>query len=213
VEEALHTDKLRGVVHRPEAPNGNAILLTHGAGSNCNSPLLTALARDFSAAGYVVLRYDLPFRFAASKGPLNDAQQARDREGVLHAIEAMRKMTLGMARGKLIAGGHSYGGRQTAMMAAEQPGVADGLLLLSYPLHPPEKPQQLRTAFFPKLKTRALFVHGTRDPYGTPEEVRDAVRAIPARTELLIVEKAGHDLKAAAKMSPAILASTASLLF
>jgi predicted alpha/beta-hydrolase family hydrolase len=209
VEEALHTDKLRGVVHRPDAANSNAILLTHGAGSNCNSPLLTALARDFSAAGYLVLRYDLPFRFAASKGPLNDAQQARDREGVLHAIEAMRKMT----RGKLVAGGHSYGGRQTAMMAAEHPGAADGLLLLSYPLHPPEKPQQLRTAFFPKLKTPALFVHGTRDPYGTPDELREAVRAIPARTELLVIEKAGHDLKAAAKMSGAIIKAAESLLF
>ncbi|HJZ96990.1 MAG TPA: alpha/beta family hydrolase, partial [Candidatus Solibacter sp.] len=115
--------------------------------------------------------------------------------------------------GKLVAGGHSYGGRQTAMMAAEDPGAADGLLLLSYPLHPPEKPQQLRTAFFPKLNTPALFVHGMRDPYGTPEELREAVRAIPARTELLIVDKAGHDLKAAAKMAATILSAAQSLLF
>ena len=156
-----------------------------------------------------MLRYDLPFRFAASKGPLNDAQQARDREGVLNAVEAVR----GMVRGKLVAGGHSYGGRQTAMMAAEHHGAADGLLLLSYPLHPPEKPQQLRTAFFPKLKTPALFVHGTRDPYGTPEELREAAKTISVRTDFLIVEKAGHDLKAAAKMSAAILSAAQTLLF
>jgi predicted alpha/beta-hydrolase family hydrolase len=201
METTIQTDRVRGVVHEPESPNGNALLLTHGAGSNANAPLLVALARDFAAAGYVVMRYDLPFRFGASKGPLNEAAQARDREGVRDAIAAVRARV----KGKIIAGGHSYGGRQTAMMAAEHPDAAAGLLLLSYPLHPPEKPQQLRTAFFPQLRTPALFVHGTRDPYGTPDELREALKAIPAQTEILVVDRAGHDLKAAAKMSGAIL--------
>jgi predicted alpha/beta-hydrolase family hydrolase len=201
MESAIQTERVRGVLHEPEAPNGNAILLTHGAGSNANAPLLLALARDFVAAGYLVLRYDLPFRFGSSKGPLNEAQQSRDREGVRDAIAAVRERV----KGTIIVGGHSYGGRQTAMMAAEHPDAAAGLLLLSYPLHPPEKPQQLRTAFFPQLRTPALFVHGTRDPYGTPDEVRDAVKAIPAHTEILVVDRAGHDLKAAARMGGTIL--------
>src|ERR1019366_3548371 len=81
--------------------------------------------------------------------------------GVARAVEALRRQV----RGRVFAGGHSYGGRQTAMIATERPGLADGLLLLSYPLHPPKKPDQPRTAFFPEWRTPALFVHGTRDPF------------------------------------------------
>jgi hypothetical protein len=68
------------------------------------------------------------------------------------------------------------------------------LLLLSYPLHPPRKPDQLRVQHLPKLQTPALFVHGTGDPFGSPEEIEAAVRLIPARTRLLRIEGAGHDL-------------------
>jgi predicted alpha/beta-hydrolase family hydrolase len=200
-ESSLQNAHVRGVLHEPDSPNGQAILLTHGAGSGADSPLLVAFARDFAAAGYLVLRYDLPFRFGASKGPLNEAAQARDREGIRHAIDAVRPRV----SGRIAAGGHSYGGRQTAMAAAADPGLAAALLLLSYPLHPPDKPQQLRTSFFPELRTPTLFVHGTRDPFGTIEELRGAVRAIPARTEILEVDRAAHDLKRAVKLGGTIL--------
>jgi hypothetical protein len=80
------------------------------------------------------------------------------------------------------------------MLAAEQPGIADSLLLLSYPLHPPNRPDQLRTGHFPGLRTPARFVHGTKDPFGSPEELREAMALIPAPTELIVVEGAGHDL-------------------
>ena len=92
------------------------------------------------------------------------------------------------------------------MAAAEHPDLADGLLLLSYPLHPPRKPEQLRTAFFPELRTPALFVHGTRDPFASLEELREAIALIPARTELLRGGATGHDLKPAAQMGGEILA-------
>jgi len=80
------------------------------------------------------------------------------------------------------------------MLAAENPQIADGLLLLSYPLHPPRKPAQLRTAHFPKLQTPALFVSGGRDPFGSPDEMRSALSLIPARTLLFEVERSGHEL-------------------
>jgi hypothetical protein len=92
------------------------------------------------------------------------------------------------------------------MIAAERPGLADGLLLLSYPLHPPKKPDQPRTVFFPAWRTPALFVHGTRDPFGSLEELRAAIALIPARVDLLAVEGAGHDLRGAARMGGEILA-------
>ena len=205
MEHVFDADEVRGVLHTPEHATGDGLALTHGAGSNANAALLVSLSRAFCGAGLVVLRYDLPFRVTrpgGPPGPEGTPAAARDREGVARAVEALRRRV----RGRVFAGGHSYGGRQTAMIAAERPGLADGLLLLSYPLHPPKKPDQPRTAFFPEWRTPALFVHGTRDPFGTLEELRGAMRLIPARVDLLAVEGAGHDLRPAARMGGEILA-------
>ena len=201
MEEPFETNGIRGILHRPDEPSGDAIALTHGAGSNCNAPLLLRLAHAFAATGRLVLRYDLPFRVQRPGGSPHPSMQARDREGVQHAIQSLRRM----AGGRVLAGGHSYGGRMTAMIASEHPGLADGLLLLSYPLHPPKQPEKMRTAFFPNLRTPALFVHGTSDPFASPEELRQAIAAIPARTDVLTVEGAGHDLKRAADLTSDII--------
>jgi predicted alpha/beta-hydrolase family hydrolase len=206
LEEPFQHDLIRGTVHRPEQESGDAIVLTHGAGSDSASVLLVGLARAFAANGYVVLRYDLPFRIEG-KQP-NPKVAVRDREGVFAAIDAARKL----AGGRVIAAGHSYGGRQSAMLAAERPGAADGLLLLSYPLHPPDKPQQKRTDYFPSLQTPALFVHGTKDPFGSVEELREAIALIPARTDVLPVEGAAHDLKRAAGLTAEMLTRLASVM-
>lgn len=80
------------------------------------------------------------------------------------------------------------------MLCAGEPDLVSGLLLLSYPLHPPRKPEQLRTQHLPKLRTTSLFVQGTRDPFGSIEEISKALELIPAKTELMKVEGAGHDL-------------------
>ncbi len=80
------------------------------------------------------------------------------------------------------------------MLAAAEPGLVDRLLLLSYPLHPPQQPGQLRTAHFPSLQTLAMFVHGMRDGFGTIDEMNTALKLIPARTELLPITGAGHEL-------------------
>jgi predicted alpha/beta-hydrolase family hydrolase len=95
---------------------------------------------------------------------------------------------------RIFLGGHSYGGRQSTMLCAAEPDLVTGLLLLSYPLHPPSKPEQLRTQHLPNLHTPSLFVHGTRDPFGSVEEMEKALKLIPARKELLKVEGTGHDL-------------------
>jgi len=195
-------------VHRPERPNGDAFALTHGAGSNLRAPLLVHMAEALEEAGYVVLRYDLPFRVQRPKGPPFPAQAVRDREGVVKAIEALRQET----KGRVFAGGHSYGGRQSAMAAAERAGMAGALLLFSYPLHPPGKPAQKRTAFFGDLRIPVLFVHGTSDPFGSLEELREAMALIPAPTDLLAVEGAGHDLKRAAGLSADVLARLHALV-
>lgn len=181
---------VRGFLHEPTQPNGDALVLTHGAGANCQSKLLTAVTNAFADAGYLVLRCDLPFRQSKSFGPPFPAMAARDREGLRRAVEVLRSK----ASGRIFLGGHSYGGRQASMLAAEQPQVAAGLLLLSYPLHPPRKPAELRTKHFPQLNTSAMFVHGARDPFGSHEEMQSALALIPAQKLLVEIEGAGHDL-------------------
>ena len=208
MEEPFHRDDVHGIFHRPDLPNGDTIVLTHGAGANCRAPLLAALASAFADAGFAVLRYDLPFRQQRPSGPPFPAAAARDREGVAQAIQSAAEF----ATGRIFAGGHSYGGRQTAMAAAGNPKLAAALLLLSYPLHPPKKPDQKRTSFFPDLQIPALFVHGTSDPFGSLEELREAMALIPARTDLLPVEGAGHDLKRAGSLSAVILERLHSLV-
>jgi predicted alpha/beta-hydrolase family hydrolase len=181
---------VRGFLHRPAGAVKDALVLTHGAGGNCGMPLLVAVARAFVAAGVCVLRCDLPFRQRRPRGTPSPADAARDRAGLRDAVAAMRAI----APGRVFLGGQSYGGRQASMLAAEEPTVADALLLLSYPLHPPGKPEQLRTGHFPSLRTPALFVHGGRDPFASTDELRAALASIPARTALVELESAGHDL-------------------
>lgn len=179
---------VRGFLHRAEKASAG-VVLTHGAGGNCNSPLLIALAEALCAKGMTVLRCDLPFRQARPHGPPMGTAEL-DQVGLQQAAQALRKI----AGGQVFLGGHSYGGRMATMLAAREPAVANRLLLLSYPLHPPRKAQQLRTAHFPKLQTPALFVHGTRDPFGSPEEMLSALALIPAPARLFTIEPAGHEL-------------------
>ena len=201
VEDAVEPP-VRGFLHSPATPNSNALILTHGAGFNAQSPLLSALADVFCAAGFTVLRCDLPFRQTRRFGPPGPGDSKRDRAGLKNAVAALNKIvsapsvSRSFRQGweKIFLGGHSYGGRQASMLAAEEPDLVAGLLLLSYPLHPPGKQEQIRTQHFPNLRTPTLFVHGTLDPFASIEELEQARKLIPAQTQLLTVERAGHDL-------------------
>ena len=193
---------VRGFLHSPTTANGNALILAHGAGSDCTAPLLVAISETFAGHGYLVLRCDLPFRQEGERrtGPPFPGNAERDRAGLRNAVAALRKTVAG----RIFLGGHSYGGRQSTLLCAAEPELVQpdsvkpelvsGLLVLSYPLYPPRKPQQLRVQHLPSLHTPGLFVHGTRDPFGSVEEMANALRLVPAKTELMKVEGAGHDL-------------------
>ena len=181
---------VRGTVHRPASPGVDVLVLTHGAGGNHDAPVLRAVAEAFAARRTTVLRCDLPFRQARSKGPPSPAGAARDRAGLRRAVELMRAR----CPGRVLLGGASYGGRQATLLVAEHPGLVDGLLLLAYPLHAPGRPDAPRAAHFPNIRTPALFVHGTRDPFATIDELDAARATLGAASALLSVQDAGHDL-------------------
>ena len=179
---------VRGVLHPAAGPDG--LVLTHGAGGNMDGPLLVAVAEAFAARGVVVLRCNLPYRQARPGGPPSPSGAPRDREGLRAALAVLRPR----ARGRLFLGGHSYGGRMASMLVAEDPSLlVSGLLLQSYPLHPPGKPKDLRTTHLPSVRVPTLFVHGTTDPFAAPSELAAARALIPARTRLVEVN-GGHDL-------------------
>ena len=190
--QQVSQDSVKGFLHTPATPNGDGVVLAHGAGSDAKSRLLAIVAEALCDEGFFVLRYDLPFRQIRPHGPPMPGHSARDRAGLQAAAAFIRER----APGRAILGGHSYGGRQSSMLAAEHPQVCDALLLLSYPLHPPRKPEQLRTQHLPEVRNPTLFVHGTRDPFGLPDEIEAARALLSGPAVLSRVQGAGHDLAA-----------------
>jgi len=186
--QRIEANGVRGWLHLPVGDPISAIAITHGAGGNAEAKLMVAAAAAFAAAGYAALRYDLPFK-QANRPPTGAAQQQRDRDGIRQAADEIRKLAP-----KIYLAGHSYGGRQSSILLAEDPSVAAGLLLLSYPLHPPGQPLKLRTEHFPNLRTPTLFVHGTKDEFGTIAELEAARALIPAPTRLQVIDRAPHSL-------------------
>jgi predicted alpha/beta-hydrolase family hydrolase len=167
------------------APKGNAawtFIYAPGAGANINDPFGKHLAATLPPRGVAIVRFQFPYMEAGRSGP--------DRPDVLDAtwravIEATRPVG-----GKLAVGGRSMGGRIGSMVAAA--GVkADAVALFAYPLHPPGKPQQLRTEHLPAIKARTLFVSGTNDAFAAPDELR-AAASLVKRSSVHLLEGADH---------------------
>jgi predicted alpha/beta-hydrolase family hydrolase len=191
----MNLDQIAGVAHEPDAgafrlPKG-IVLLTHGAGGNRESELLQRVCDEWAHRGWLAIRYNLPYRRRRPTGPPSGSAAA-DRAGIDEAIALSRTLT----EGPLIVGGHSYGGRQTSMVIAETSPPRVGVLtLFSYPVHPPGKPDRRRTEHLPAIAVPTVFTHGTSDPFGTPEEVREAATLIAAPTEVVEITGARHDLR------------------
>ena len=187
----MNLDPIAGVAHRPDGEPAGVVVLTHGAGGNRDSPLLQQVCDEWALRGWLAVRYNLPYRRRRPSGPPSGSAAA-DRAGIDEAITLCR----GLAGGPLIAGGHSYGGRLTSMVAAGgTPAGLDVLTLFSYPVHPPGKPERARTEHLPDIRVPTVFTHGTSDPFGTPAEVDAAAALIGAATELVEIAGAGHDLR------------------
>ncbi|MBD8506338.1 alpha/beta hydrolase [Hoyosella sp. G463] len=198
-----------GFLHECAGPRA-ALALSHGAGSDATSPLLVELASQLASQGVLVLRFTLPFRVRRPSGPPHRAHSGLDRAGIALAASMLRERT----SAPVFLGGHSYGGRQSSMLCAEQPDLADGLLLLSYPFHPPGKPDRMRTEHFPAITRPTVFVHGDRDPFSTVDEATTALREVTAPVRLVVIEGGRHDLGGARRpaMTATIVAAARELL-
>jgi predicted alpha/beta-hydrolase family hydrolase len=201
----MNLDQVAGIAHEPDGVPEGVVVLTHGAGGNRESELLQRVCDEWARRGWLAIRYNLPFRRRRPTGPPSGSAAA-DRAGVDEAITLCRKLT----DGPLIAGGHSYGGRQTSMVVAEaNPAQVDVLTLFSYPVHPPGKPERARTEHLPDIVVPTVFTHGTSDPFGTPAEVRDAAALIAAPTEVVEITGARHDLRSKTLDVPALAVDAA----
>ncbi|MGD9755100.1 MAG: alpha/beta family hydrolase [Acidimicrobiia bacterium] len=171
----------------PPGGSVRAVLLTPGAGSSAGHHTLVAL--ETALAPRPVVRLDFPYRLAGRRFP--------DRAPVLvaHIVEAVGRLCdeHGCTPDEVLLGGRSMGGRMCSMAVAEGLGAA-GLVLVSYPLHPPRKPEQLRTAHFPAIGVPCLFVSGTRDDFATVDELTAATGAIAGPVTHRWVDGARHEL-------------------
>ena len=202
-------DTIAGVAHRPASTPVGVVVLTHGAGGSRESPLLIAICEQWAARGWLAIRYNLPYRQRRATGPPSGSAAA-DRAGIVEAITMARSLidaTTG--GGPVIAGGHSYGGRLTSMAVADGQIDIDALTLFSYPLHPPGKPDRMRTEHFGAIAVPTAFTHGTADPFGSITELRAAAGLIPAATEIVEITGARHDLASTTLDVPALAVDAA----
>ncbi len=200
----MNLDQIAGIAHEPVDTPAGVVVLTHGAGGSRESPLLQRICDEWARRGWLAVRYNLPYRRRRPKGPPSGSA-ATDRAGIVEAIELCR----GLADGPLIAGGHSYGGRQTSMVVASREVTPDALTLFSYPVHPPGKPERARTEHLPDITVPTVFTHGTSDPFGTPAELRDAAALISAPTKVVEITGARHDLGSKTLDVPALAVDAA----
>ena len=170
--------------------SGLALLLTPGASAGRDQPALVAIDEAVATLGVAVERMDFPYRLAGRRAP--------DRPEVL--VRAVREGAAalagraGVGPADVLLGGRSMGGRMCSMAVAE--GLAArGLVLVSYPLHPPGRPDRLRVEHLPALTVPCLFVSGTRDAFGTPEELERAIATIPGPVTHVWLEGGDHGLR------------------
>ena len=163
------------------------VLLFPGAGSSSDHPSLVAVRQAVGPRRCTLA--DFPYRRAGRKAP--------DRAPVLvQAVRDAAKPLLRRRKG-LVLGGRSMGGRMCSMAVAdaEHPLAATALVLIAYPLHPPGRPDRLRTEHFPRLHVPCLFVSGTNDRFGTPEELQHWTATVPGPVTHVWMEGKGHDLR------------------
>ena len=162
------------------------LILAHGAGSNQLTPSMTRMASALSGHGIETITFNFLYSEKRKKVP--------DKNDKLEACWQRIIETLGEKNRKLVIGGKSMGGRIASQVAAADSSGIAGLIFLGYPLHPPGRPEQLRSKHLPDIKAPMLFVQGSKDAFGTPDELKPILKPLK-NTELCVVEHGDHSFK------------------
>jgi uncharacterized protein len=189
-------DAVSAAVHAPSSVSGPSVLLTPGAGGSFTGGPLTGLADVFASLGCTVVRANLPHHELGRRAPRAEASVAGFR-----AVLAAARDHVGPG-GPWVAGGKSYGGR-VATLAAVDGGIdVVGLIAHGYPLHPPGKPDQLRVDHWHRVPVPVLFLQGSRDTFGSADELEPHLTKLPRRATLLAVPGGDHSLDVAGVHAP-----------
>ncbi|HEY8087680.1 MAG TPA: alpha/beta fold hydrolase [Polyangiaceae bacterium] len=174
--------------YAPVGGDGALLVLAHGAGAPQAHPWMVGMARALAARGLGVVTFDFLYMNGRRKGP--------DRPDVLEATwrAVISTVRARLAPRRLCIGGKSMGGRIATQVAAHDDVDVAAIVLLGYPLHPPGKPEQLRTKHLPKVRAPMLFVQGTRDPFGGPAELAPFLAGLAPGTRLFPVDGGDHSL-------------------
>jgi len=178
------------------AAPGAALILGHGAGAGQRSTFMVDFARGLSALGLDVITFNFLYTEQGRRIPDRPPALESCYRAVIDAVRA----EVESARRALFIGGKSMGGRIATQVAAADPALPlAGLVLLGYPLHPPGKPAERRDKHLPAIARPILFVQGTRDAFGTPDELAPIVRALQPPPTLQVVAQGDHSFKLSRK--------------
>lgn len=187
--------------HAAASPNGALLVLAHGAGAGRTHPFMTAVADGLAARGVDVVTFDFPY--------MHERRHVPDRSPVLERcfvqVVAHARGLGDLAARRLFIGGKSMGGRMATHLGAQ--GLPDlrGIVVFGYPLHPPGKEDQPRTAHLPSVRTPLMVVQGERDTFGTPAELHQVLAQMPAGAALHVVAGGDHSLSVRGRKLPQTL--------
>jgi uncharacterized protein len=195
------SEQVTAIVYAAAPPSGISLILAHGAGANQASGFMVHFAGALARRGIETITFNFVYSEAGKRLPdRNDRLEACWRA----VIAACRSGMIGAAgeRRKLAIGGKSMGGRIASQVAAADPDAVAGLVFLGYPLHPPGRPDKLRAKHLPAIRAPMLFVQGSRDAFGTPDEFTLILKTLKAPARLCVVEGGDHSFKVAKRAAP-----------
>lgn len=187
------TDSVTALLY-PAAKNtksGTTIILGHGAGSNQLSGFMRLFASGLAERGLDAMTFNFVYMEKGKGAPDPKAKLEACYSAVIDAATNHKKLK----GNRLLIGGKSMGGRIASQVAAEGDDRIKGLVFLGYPLHPPGQPQKLRTDHWPAIKAPMLFVQGTRDAFGTPDEINPILKKLKLKATINVVETGDHSMK------------------
>jgi hypothetical protein len=202
----MNLTRVGAIGYKADAPANALLVLAHGAGAGQQHPFMVSVARLLSGKGISVVTFDFPYMRERRKVP--DKAPALE-SAFREVIAVAREWASGVP---LFIGGKSMGGRMATHLAAQQLDELTGVVVFGYPLHPPGKPDQPRTAHLPSITAPMLIVQGERDTFGTPDELRPVIQTMTAQVTLHVVAKGDHSLSVRSQKRDETLAEVANVV-